>query len=195
MVALGLPIADTVLAMLRRAALGRPIFAADREHIHHRLFDLGLSHRETVLVLYAVCVFLALVAFSLTYVSSSDVALLLAMAGSLAFLGLRRLGYLHVSRETFRQSLIARERNHELRRAAGVRTTRARRAPGGPVQALPPVVRARRGCGHGLAAVAPGVSETREITAISRPPPPAPRRCGAEPIQVRAATRGLPELT
>src|SRR5262249_19164629 len=41
-VALGLPIADTLLAMLRRAAWGRPIFAADREHIHHRLFDLGL---------------------------------------------------------------------------------------------------------------------------------------------------------
>src|SRR5262249_6061331 len=53
-VALGLPIADTLLALLRRAAWGRPIFAADREHIHHRLFDLGLSHRQTVLPLYAV---------------------------------------------------------------------------------------------------------------------------------------------
>jgi UDP-GlcNAc:undecaprenyl-phosphate GlcNAc-1-phosphate transferase len=165
-VALGLPIADTLLAMLRRAAWGRPIFAADREHIHHRLFDLGLSHRQTVLVLYGVCVCLALVAFSLTYVNSREVALLLAITGSLAFVGLRRLGYLQVSPETFRQSLAARERNHELRRALRGVSERLERAGHleGLFQALPPVV-------HALGAdtvtvwltVGPGVSETREM--------------------------------
>ena len=40
-VALGLPIADTLLAMLRRALAGRPMFSADREHIHHRLLQKG----------------------------------------------------------------------------------------------------------------------------------------------------------
>jgi UDP-GlcNAc:undecaprenyl-phosphate GlcNAc-1-phosphate transferase len=202
-VALGLPIADTLLAMLRRAALGRPIFAADREHIHHRLFDLGLSHRQTVLVLYAVCVFLALVAFSLTYVNSSDVALLLAMAGSLAFLGLRRLGYLHVSRETFRQSLIARERNHELRRALRGVSERLERAAHleGLFQALPPVVPALGADAVTVwLAVAPGVSETREITAMSRLATAAAPRAPLTvqmPIQVRAArdTGGSLEVT
>ena len=202
-VALGLPIADTLLAMLRRAAAGRPIFAADREHIHHRLFDLGLSHRQTVLVLYGVCVLLALVAFSLTYVNSSEVALLLTIAGSLAFVGLRRLGYLHVSRETFRQSLIARERNHELRRALRSVSERLQRAPHleGLFQALPPVVSALHADAVTVwLAVAPGVSEMREMTArpqgASAVITPGPLTLQM-PIEVRAArdTGGSLEVT
>ena len=44
---------DTLLAMFRRAALGRSMFDADRDHIHHRLMSrLHLSHRDAVLVLY-----------------------------------------------------------------------------------------------------------------------------------------------
>ena len=50
-VVLGLPIADTLLAMLRRAIRGRPVFSADREHVHHKLLALGLTHREAVLFL------------------------------------------------------------------------------------------------------------------------------------------------
>src|SRR5439155_1169914 len=37
LVAMGVPIADSLLAFVRRAARGRPVFHADREHIHHRL--------------------------------------------------------------------------------------------------------------------------------------------------------------
>src|SRR4029077_17486164 len=37
--ALGLPIMDTLLAMVRRTLLGRPMFSADKEHIHHRLMS------------------------------------------------------------------------------------------------------------------------------------------------------------
>jgi UDP-GlcNAc:undecaprenyl-phosphate GlcNAc-1-phosphate transferase len=51
--ALALPIADVGFAMLRRAFQGLPMFRPDREHIHHRLVRAGLSHRNTVLVLYA----------------------------------------------------------------------------------------------------------------------------------------------
>lgn len=54
-VALGLPILDTFLAFGRRAARGTSPFHSDREHIHHRLLDLGLSPRQAVLVLYLVC--------------------------------------------------------------------------------------------------------------------------------------------
>lgn len=50
--ALALPIADVGFAMLRRAMQGLPIFRPDREHIHHRLLRSGLSHRNTVLLLY-----------------------------------------------------------------------------------------------------------------------------------------------
>lgn len=52
--ALALPIADVAFAMLRRGIRGLPLFRPDRSHIHHRLIRAGLSHRNTVLVLYAV---------------------------------------------------------------------------------------------------------------------------------------------
>lgn len=52
LIALGLPLTDTILAMVRRMLARRSIFAADRSHLHHRLLDLGLSHRRAVLVLY-----------------------------------------------------------------------------------------------------------------------------------------------
>ena len=40
-IALGLPIMDTLLAIGRRAIRGRPLFQADKEHIHHKLMELG----------------------------------------------------------------------------------------------------------------------------------------------------------
>ncbi|WP_394821308.1 MraY family glycosyltransferase [Pendulispora albinea] len=54
LIALGLPIMDMLFAIVRRFVLRRSIFVADRGHIHHRLLDLGLTHRRAVLVLYAI---------------------------------------------------------------------------------------------------------------------------------------------
>jgi UDP-GlcNAc:undecaprenyl-phosphate GlcNAc-1-phosphate transferase len=51
---LGLPIFDTAFAIIRRIAGGRPIGEADRGHIHHRLLDMGISHRMSVVILYIV---------------------------------------------------------------------------------------------------------------------------------------------
>ena len=50
--ALAIPIFDTVWAILRRRMRGRSIAAPDTGHLHHRLLDFGLSPRETVLVFY-----------------------------------------------------------------------------------------------------------------------------------------------
>ncbi|MCL6615277.1 MAG: undecaprenyl/decaprenyl-phosphate alpha-N-acetylglucosaminyl 1-phosphate transferase [Firmicutes bacterium] len=50
--AFAVPFADTSLAVLRRWLRHRSIFAADADHLHHRLLCLGLNHRQTVLVLY-----------------------------------------------------------------------------------------------------------------------------------------------
>ena len=52
---LGVPIIDTFWIIVRRAAAGRSPFTPDRGHIHHRLLDLGLSHRQTVLLIYGIC--------------------------------------------------------------------------------------------------------------------------------------------
>jgi UDP-GlcNAc:undecaprenyl-phosphate GlcNAc-1-phosphate transferase len=52
--ALGVPIFDTLFSIVRRFLERRPIFSPDRGHLHHRLLDVGLTHRRAVLTLYAV---------------------------------------------------------------------------------------------------------------------------------------------
>jgi len=46
---LALPIVDTALAIVRRGFRGLPILRPDRKHIHHRLLEMGVSHRKVVL--------------------------------------------------------------------------------------------------------------------------------------------------
>lgn len=49
---LGVPLADTVLALVRRARRRTGVATADKEHLHHRLMDLGHGHRRTVVILW-----------------------------------------------------------------------------------------------------------------------------------------------
>lgn len=66
---LGVPIIDTFWIIVRRVSHGRSPFSPDRSHIHHRLLDLGLSHRATVLVIYGMCVVFALLGLLLSGVN------------------------------------------------------------------------------------------------------------------------------
>lgn len=59
---LGLPLFDTALAILRRIVNRKSVLSADRDHLHHKLIDLGLSHKQTVLVLYVASAVLGLCA-------------------------------------------------------------------------------------------------------------------------------------
>ncbi|MBM7661620.1 UDP-GlcNAc:undecaprenyl-phosphate GlcNAc-1-phosphate transferase [Bacillus mesophilus] len=65
---LGVPIFDTTFAIIRRIVNKRPISSPDKEHLHHRLLSLGLSHRNTVLMIYCLSIFFSVtaVAFSST---------------------------------------------------------------------------------------------------------------------------------
>jgi UDP-GlcNAc:undecaprenyl-phosphate GlcNAc-1-phosphate transferase len=49
---LAIPLIDLAMAIVRRLRAGRSPFAADREHLHHRILDMGVSHRRTTLILY-----------------------------------------------------------------------------------------------------------------------------------------------
>ena len=51
---LAIPIMDTLFAILRRLINKKPIDEPDREHLHHQLLNLNLSHRNTVLIIYLV---------------------------------------------------------------------------------------------------------------------------------------------
>lgn len=92
-VALGLPIADTFLAMLRRAIRRRPIFSADRSHIHHKLLDLGLTQKKAVLILYGASLLFGGAALLLTVASSAQSAAILVSMGVGGFVAIRKLGY------------------------------------------------------------------------------------------------------
>jgi UDP-GlcNAc:undecaprenyl-phosphate GlcNAc-1-phosphate transferase len=52
--ALGLPIYDTLFAMVRRKINKRPIMEADRGHLHHKLLDMGLKQRQVVYIMYVI---------------------------------------------------------------------------------------------------------------------------------------------
>jgi len=61
-IALGVPIIDTIWAVVRRTARGAPFFEADRGHIHHQLLRLGFSQRDAMLSLTAASGGLAIIA-------------------------------------------------------------------------------------------------------------------------------------
>jgi UDP-GlcNAc:undecaprenyl-phosphate GlcNAc-1-phosphate transferase len=69
MLVLGVPIIDAFWIIVRRLAQGRSPFSPDRGHLHHRLLDVGLSHRQTVLLIYGICVVLAVLAMLLSGVT------------------------------------------------------------------------------------------------------------------------------
>ena len=109
-----MPIADTLLAMMRRAARGAPMFSADRGHIHHRLLALGLSHRQTVLVLYGASILLGGVALVLSFSTASQATYVLLALSAVAYLALRHLGFFSVAQ--VHRVLDARKRNLNVRR-------------------------------------------------------------------------------
>jgi len=118
MIALGLPIFDTLFSMVRRIAERRSMFSPDRGHIHHRLLDMGITHRRAVLILYAACIVLAGAAIGVSLGRAWQIGVALLVA-SLALIALVRfVGYF--------------EYRHGARRAQGrvldIQTQRLRRA-------------------------------------------------------------------
>ena len=93
-VSFGLPILETTISVLRRFLSGRPVFSADREHIHHKLLQRGLSQRQAVIVLYAVSALFALLSLFLLWPTGSTLGLVLAVLGVGVWMGIQHLNYL-----------------------------------------------------------------------------------------------------
>lgn len=93
MIAMGLPLFDTVVSSLRRFVRGHNIFGADRRHVHHRLLDMGLSTRRAVLLLYLVTVALCSAALVLINFKDDLIGVLLGALFVAALLFGRELGY------------------------------------------------------------------------------------------------------
>lgn len=123
-IALGIPIIDTLLAMVRRTLARQSIFAADRGHIHHRLLDLGMTHRRVVLVLYMSSILLALAALGIAFGRSWQYGGALVLAGLVLAALVRAASQLHRGA----RPLASEAHRAAALRALGERTKRAVRA-------------------------------------------------------------------
>lgn len=89
---LGIPIFDTLFAIIRRYFNGQPIFKADKEHLHHCLLNKGFSHKQTVLLIYVVNILLAATGVLLTYLTTAQGLLALAIVSTLVLWGAQKIG-------------------------------------------------------------------------------------------------------
>ena len=96
LIVLGLPLFDTVLAILRRWSHKLPLSAGDRHHVHHVLLAMGLSHGRVVLVLYMACVVLGAAALLITFEQAELTMLVLGSLGVTAFVCARLFGGLRL---------------------------------------------------------------------------------------------------
>jgi UDP-GlcNAc:undecaprenyl-phosphate GlcNAc-1-phosphate transferase len=118
LISLGVPIMDTLFAMVRRIVERRPIFSPDRGHIHHRLLDLGITHRRAVLILYAVSVVFTAGAITIALGRNWSVGVALLVL-TVAMLGLARfVGYFEYLQIRRRQKQHIHSRGTERLRVA-----------------------------------------------------------------------------
>ena len=85
LLSIGLPIFDTLCAMLRRAATHKPIMQADRGHLHHKLIDRGYTQKQAVLIMYGISLVLAILAIIIAITVSRALAVAVLMVILLSF--------------------------------------------------------------------------------------------------------------
>jgi UDP-GlcNAc:undecaprenyl-phosphate GlcNAc-1-phosphate transferase len=75
-----IPFADTVLAVVRRWRKRKSVFHADKEHLHHRLMDLGHGHKQAVIVMYVWSALAAGAGLAFTFLDPDDFIFALPVA-------------------------------------------------------------------------------------------------------------------
>jgi UDP-GlcNAc:undecaprenyl-phosphate GlcNAc-1-phosphate transferase len=84
--AMGLPISDTAMAIFRRWVRNLPLSAADRRHVHHLLIGLGLNQRQAALLLYSFSGFLCGAVMLGVALRNEYLTLIMGISGCLVFL-------------------------------------------------------------------------------------------------------------
>jgi len=90
--ALGVPIFDTLFSIVRRGITRQPIFSPDRGHLHHRLLDMGFTHKRAVLTLYGVSLVFAATAVAVALgrkwqIGAAIFVAAVTLAGLIRFVG------------------------------------------------------------------------------------------------------------
>lgn len=93
LLAVSVPLIDVLLSIVRRFLRNRPIFEADHGHIHHRLQDLGLSPRNTVLTLYGISAVVAVFSLLAGALHNQFSGLIMILFGGAVWFGVRQLDY------------------------------------------------------------------------------------------------------
>ncbi|MGD2176139.1 MAG: MraY family glycosyltransferase [Candidatus Brocadiaceae bacterium] len=116
-VALGIPVLDTTLAILRRWSRKLPVSAADRQHIHHVLLSMGLSHQRVVILMYMAYAVLGGAAVLISEAPKELAVLVLVLLCVAASVCIRLVGKLRVLDlfKQFWQSIQSRRRSASVR--------------------------------------------------------------------------------
>jgi UDP-GlcNAc:undecaprenyl-phosphate/decaprenyl-phosphate GlcNAc-1-phosphate transferase len=75
-----IPYADLMFAVIRRTKAGKPLMAADRQHLHHRVLNIGHSYRQSVLIMYLWAALFSVTVVSLSVVRTRLVVFVVATA-------------------------------------------------------------------------------------------------------------------
>jgi UDP-GlcNAc:undecaprenyl-phosphate GlcNAc-1-phosphate transferase len=98
LVALGVPLADSALAFVRRLMSHKPVFRGDTSHVHHQFLAVGLSPRAAMLSMWALCAFFGAVAVLLTWLPRTWSALLVTVLAAVLYVTLELLRTLRRAR-------------------------------------------------------------------------------------------------
>jgi UDP-GlcNAc:undecaprenyl-phosphate GlcNAc-1-phosphate transferase len=91
-VILGIPLLDTTCAIIRRFNGQKPITQPDKEHLHHRLMQMGLNHRQAVLCIYGVNIVLGLSAILMTLLTPKQVIIFLVVLSTAILILANKIG-------------------------------------------------------------------------------------------------------
>lgn len=91
-VILGIPLLDTIFAVVRRYHGHKPIMQPDKEHLHHRLMQMGLSHPQAVLCIYGVSIILGLSAIAMTLITPKQAMVFLVLLSTAILLVANKIG-------------------------------------------------------------------------------------------------------
>lgn len=90
---LALPILDTALAILRRIKNKRPIMEADKGHLHHRVMNVGMGQRRTVLILYCISGVMGVASVLISRDLFIDALILIGIATTLVYVFMKDQGF------------------------------------------------------------------------------------------------------
>lgn len=109
LLAMGVPVFDTLFSMLRRTMQRRGIFSPDRGHIHHRLLAMGLKQHQVALLIYAVTIIASALGLSMMFLGNKEVLFVFLISLVMLVLVFRMAGAVRL-----KETVIAWRRNTSI---------------------------------------------------------------------------------